>query len=45
MWADPEALIGRTIRYRYFAIGVKDRPRHPVFDGFREGADLPESAQ
>lgn len=45
LWADPEALIGRTIRYRYFAIGVKDRPRHPVFDGFREGADLPESAQ
>ena len=45
LWADPEALVGRTIRYRYFAIGVKDRPRHPVFDGFREGADLPESAQ
>ena len=44
--ADPEALVGRTIRYRYFAIGVKDRPRHPVFDGFpRPGADLPESAQ
>jgi len=42
LWAERETLIGRTVRYRYFAVGVKDRPRHPVFDGFREAADMPE---
>ena len=28
--------IGKTIKYKYFPVGVKDKPRHPVFLGFRE---------
>jgi DNA ligase-1 len=33
MWAKPP--IGDTIKYKSFPIGVKDKPRHPVFLGFR----------
>lgn len=28
------------IKYKYFPIGVKDKPRHPVYLGIREGFDL-----
>jgi DNA ligase-1 len=31
-----ERLLDRVITYRFFPVGVKDRPRHPVFKGFRE---------
>ena len=33
-------LIGRIIKYKYFPVGVKDLPRHPVFMGFRDKDDL-----
>lgn len=29
-------MVGVVVRYRYFDIGVKDAPRHPVFAGVRE---------
>lgn len=35
LWAERESLEGRTIRYRFFAQGSKDKPRFPVFAGFR----------
>jgi len=38
MWRSPP--IGRLVKYKYFAYGVKDRPRHPVFLGFRAKIDL-----
>jgi len=38
MWAVPP--IGMTVKYKFFAYGVKDRPRHPVFLGFRALPDL-----
>lgn len=28
-------LIGLIIKYKFFSVGVKDKPRHPVFLGFR----------
>jgi len=31
---DP-VMIGEKITYKYFPVGVKDKPRHPVFKGFR----------
>lgn len=31
---------GQIIKYKYFPIGVKDLPRHPVFLGRRDKADL-----
>jgi len=32
-------LIGRLAKIKFFAIGVKDAPRHPVFLGFRDKID------
>lgn len=38
LWDDQP--IGRTVKYKYFPHGVKDRPRHPVFLGFRGETDI-----
>lgn len=35
-WVDRHQLHGRIVKYRYFAGGIKDRPRFPVFMGFRK---------
>lgn len=35
-----EAPIGEIVTYKYFPTGVKDKPRHPVFIGFRPDWDL-----
>lgn len=43
LWANRDSLPGRVIRYKFFAIGVKDKPRHPVMQGFRADVDLPEA--
>jgi len=32
--------LGRIVKYKFFAYGVKDKPRHPVFLGFRHKEDL-----
>ena len=37
-WQERDALIGRIIRFKSFAVGVKDKPRFPTFDGFRNDA-------
>lgn len=39
-WQNRDELIGKMIRYKYFPIGVKDLPRHPVFEGFRHEDDM-----
>jgi DNA ligase-1 len=39
-WKDAEALIGKIIKYKYFSIGVLDKPRHPIFLGFRDPIDM-----
>lgn len=33
LWAEPP--LGQTVRYKFFPVGVKNKPRHPVFTGFR----------
>lgn len=33
LWSEPP--IGQTVKYKFFPVGVKDKPRHPVFLGFR----------
>jgi len=33
-------LIGKLVKYKYFEIGIKTAPRHPVFLGFRDVEDL-----
>ena len=41
MWAARDNLPGRLARFKSFsASGVKDKPRHPVFLGFRDLEDL-----
>lgn len=38
LWEEYNAgkLIGKTIKFKYFPVGIKDKPRHPVFLGFRD---------
>jgi len=40
IWADKEKYRGMVVKYKYFAVGVKDKPRHPVFLGFRNSDDM-----
>lgn len=35
-WQEQETLVGRIIKVKSFPIGVKEKPRHPVFLGFRD---------
>lgn len=35
-WSKRDTLIGKTAKFKYQDIGVKDRPRFPVFLGWRE---------
>jgi len=39
-WRRRHELIGSLITYEYLPIGVKDKPRHPVFKGFRMKEDV-----
>lgn len=34
-WTRKDALLGQTVKYSYFDVGIKDKPRHPKFIGFR----------
>lgn len=36
LWKQREMLSGKVIKYKFFASGVKDKPRFPVYLGFRE---------
>ena len=40
LWRKRDNLIGLTVKYKYFEIGVKDAPRFPVFLGFRDTDDM-----
>lgn len=35
LWAQKESLLGRAVTFKSFPIGVKEKPRHPVFVAFR----------
>lgn len=39
-WQNKEQFIGKIAKYKYFPIGVKDKPRHGIYLGMREGWDL-----
>lgn len=38
-WKDRAKLIGQIVKYKYFPTGSKERPRFPVFLGFRDERD------
>lgn len=40
LWESRQELIGATITYKYLPVGVKEKPRHPVFKGFRDFRDF-----
>jgi DNA ligase-1 len=39
-WGDRDRLVDSLIKYKYFPVGVKDKPRHPVYLGMRNWRDL-----
>ena len=39
-WDGRGHLIGSLVKYKFFPVGVKVAPRHPVFLGFRDRSDL-----
>lgn len=39
-WKEKDSLLGKYIKVKYMAFGIKDLPRHPVFLGFRSEDDL-----
>jgi DNA ligase-1 len=39
-WDGRMSLANRIIKYKYFPIGVKDKPRLPIFLGFRDKRDM-----
>jgi len=40
MWADKDALIGQTVKYKHQLVGALDKPRFPVFLGMRSNIDM-----
>lgn len=40
IWDNRKKYKDRIVKYKYFEIGVKDAPRHPVFLGFRSKKDM-----
>lgn len=40
LWNSRDTLPGRVVKYKYFPTGSKERPRFPVFLGFRSTRDL-----
>lgn len=40
LWNERESLIGKLVKYKYFAVGVKEAPRFPVFIGIRYKEDM-----
>jgi len=40
LWKYKNGLIGEIVKYKYFSIGVKDAPRHPVYLGMRDSIDM-----
>ena len=40
IWNKQVELIGSIVKYKYFEVGVKDKPRFPIFLGFRDKRDI-----
>lgn len=44
LWQQKDSLIGKIVKYKHFPIGEKDKPRFPIFIGFRPKEDMDESS-
>ena len=40
IWRAQDSYLGQLVKYKYFPVGVKELPRHPVFLGFRHQEDM-----
>jgi DNA ligase-1 len=40
LWAQGDNLMGKIVKYKSQPTGVKDKPRFPVFLGFRDKVDM-----
>jgi DNA ligase-1 len=40
IWKNQSRYIGRIVKYKYFPVGGKDKPRHPVFLAWRDRRDM-----
>lgn len=40
IWDNREKFHGQLVKFKYFPVGVKEAPRHPVFLGWRDRIDL-----
>ena len=40
IWKNKSAYMGAIVKYKFFEVGVKDKPRHPIFLGFRHAEDM-----
>lgn len=40
IWGAKDSLTGKLVKYSYFAVGAYEKPRFPVFQGFRDINDL-----
>jgi DNA ligase-1 len=40
LWARRKTLVGKIVKFRYQKTGTKDKPRIPIFIGFRDVRDL-----
>lgn len=42
-WTNRDSLLNTFVKYKHFNVGVKDKPRHPIFLGFRDKIDMGET--
>lgn len=40
IWRNQDLFLGKLVKYKYQHVGMKDKPRSPVFLGFRNSIDL-----
>lgn len=40
IWDNQDAYMGKWVKFKYFEVGVKNSPRHPIFLGFRDPIDM-----
>lgn len=40
IWANQDRYLGKLAKYKFFPVGVKEAPRHPVFIGWRDVRDV-----
>ena len=39
LWNNRHTLKGKLVKYKFFPVGIKDKPRHPVYLGMRDPDD------